>query len=209
VYCDNRRELLTALGMELYRSVLPSGVAATAADDDEAADEEEASDGDAAAFDDAGDDDDVPVQPPQRQQQLVLHPAAARLQLGQPLQRVPVSQLLSLVPAKRKAFGAFSLSGARLPAFSLTTDLFPALPAPGVLPTTGGPSGGASSGVARPPGRPRRAPLPGRALLGADEVEELSEHGGVKALRAAYKWLYGESTASGNTTWLRNALCKA
>lgn len=57
------------------------------------------------------------------------------------------------------------------------------------------------------PKRPKRVPVEGHALLCEEEVQELEEQGGIAALKQAYLWLYGKPVQSGNTTWLRKALC--
>ena len=48
--------------------------------------------------------------------------------------------------------------------------------------------------------------IPGNAYLSREEVEELYEAGGTKALKQAFSWLYGTQTGSGNIMWLRKAL---
>ena len=48
--------------------------------------------------------------------------------------------------------------------------------------------------------------MAGHAYLTRDEVEELWEAGGSRALKHAFTWLYGTTTASGNMGWLRSAL---
>ena len=48
--------------------------------------------------------------------------------------------------------------------------------------------------------------MEGHAYLTREEVDELWEAGGSRALKAAFAWLYGTTTASGNTAWLRKAL---
>jgi hypothetical protein len=48
--------------------------------------------------------------------------------------------------------------------------------------------------------------VPGHEYLTREEVDELYEAGGSRALKEAFTWLYGTTTASGNMAWLRNAL---
>jgi hypothetical protein len=55
----------------------------------------------------------------------------------------------------------------------------------------------------------RHARVVGHSYLSREEVDELWEAGGSKALRNAFEWLYGTTTASGNLPWLRNALVGA
>jgi hypothetical protein len=55
----------------------------------------------------------------------------------------------------------------------------------------------------------RHSRVAGHSYLSREEVEELWEAGGSKALRNAFEWLYGTTTASGNLPWLRNALVGA
>lgn len=56
-------------------------------------------------------------------------------------------------------------------------------------------------------GRPSRyTPVPGHAFLTADEVQQLQQHGGSKALKGAFQWLYNSTTKSSNLVWLRAML---
>ena len=51
-------------------------------------------------------------------------------------------------------------------------------------------------------------PVAGNAFFTPDEVARLSATGGMKALKAAFQWLYGCETTSGNGQWLRRMLCE-
>lgn len=56
-------------------------------------------------------------------------------------------------------------------------------------------------------GRPSTlARVEDHAYLTRDEVDELQEVGGGAALKAAFTWLYGRPTASGNMAWVRKSL---
>jgi hypothetical protein len=46
----------------------------------------------------------------------------------------------------------------------------------------------------------------GRAYLTAEELQQLKDEGGVRAVKEAFNWLYGAPTNSGNGAWLRRML---
>jgi hypothetical protein len=46
----------------------------------------------------------------------------------------------------------------------------------------------------------------GRAYLTSEELQELKDKGGGKAVKEAFNWLYGVPTNSGNGAWLRRML---
>ena len=184
VYHDNRREFVAQLGLQLYQS---AGGAAAGSESEGESDEED-------GFQQASTPAALP--PPVQQLQLAVVPVQQQVAspgAGEARVRAPMAHLLSLVPAKRLPAGALRCA---CHSTHLQLSFWPGVRA-----------GGAGAAPGGRQGRPHtHTPLAGHAYLTRQEVEELWSAGGSRALKNAFKWLYGSTTKSGNMKWLRHAL---